>query len=372
MKAKRLGVGKYADGRGLWLVKRDTNNGKWILRFSISGRRREMGLGPWPDVSLADARKKAADFRNQVRDGSDPIEERAKACYRPEKRLTVKDAIDVCFKAKQAELKNDGAAGRWMSPLSVHIIPKIGNRAIEDMDQHMLKSVLEPIWHEKPDVARKAVNRMNLTLKHAAALGLDVDLQATMKAQALLGKRRHKEKHIPSLPYKEAPAFYKMLCEHDLISCYALRFLILTVARSGEVRFATHDEISDDIWIIPAERTKTNREHRVPLTDEALRVAVRGRRSNRQNLLFPSSTGRPISDATMSKFMKDNGFDARPHGFRATFRTWAEDCTGASFEVKESCLGHVVDRGVVRAYQRSQRLERQRKLFGRWQKYISC
>jgi len=370
MKAKRLGAGKFADGQGLWLVKRDTINGKWILRISIGGNRREMGLGPWPDVSLADARKNASEFRNQVRNGADPIEERAKARYRPKKRLTVKEAIDGCFKAKQAELKNDGAAGRWMSPLSVHIIPKIGNRAIEDMDQQMLKSVLEPIWHEKPDVARKAVNRINLTLKHAAALGLDVDLQATMKVQALLGKRRHKEKHIPSLSYQEAPAFYKMLCEHDLISCYSLRFLMLTAARSGEVRFASYEEIDGDLWVIPPERTKTNREHRVPLTNEAMRVIEQTRQSKNQLLLFPSARGKPISDATMSKFMRSNGYAARPHGFRATFRSWAEEQSEFDFAIKEAALGHSVDSAVVRAYQRSDRLKKRSQLVTMWSNYL--
>lgn len=115
-------------------------------------------------------------------------------------RLTLADAVQGCFEAKRAELKNGGHAGRWMFPLSVHVLPKIGKLAIEDIDQHELKRVMEPIWHEKPDTARKAMNRLNLTLKYAAALGLDVDLQAVMKAQALLGKRCLTTKHIPSLP----------------------------------------------------------------------------------------------------------------------------------------------------------------------------
>lgn len=165
----------------------------------VNGRRREMGLGRWPDVSLADARVYASAARKQLREGQDPIAERPKLRYQPE-RLTVKEAIEGCYKAKQAELKGVGKAGRWMSPLSTHVIPKIGDEPIENLDQHILKSVLEPIWHEKPDSARKAMNRINLTLKHAAAMGLDVDLQATMKARALLGKHRHKTQHIPSRP----------------------------------------------------------------------------------------------------------------------------------------------------------------------------
>ena len=178
MKAKNLGSGKYSDGQGLWLVKRDKDAGKWILRVVVEGKRREMGLGRWPDVSIAEARERATTARKAIRDGLDPIQQRAKS-KRVVKRLTFKEAIDGCYKAKQAELKKDGTAGRWMSPLSSHIIPKLGSIPVEDIDQHALVDTLGPIWHNKPEVARKALNRVNLTLKHAVALGLNVDLQPT-------------------------------------------------------------------------------------------------------------------------------------------------------------------------------------------------
>ena len=206
MKAKNLGKGKFADGQGLWLFKSRKVAGKWILRIVVGGRRREMGLGRWPDVSIAEAREKAGEARKKLRSGVDPIQERRSHRLRSN-RLTVSDAVQSCFEAKRAELKNEGHSGRWMSPLSVHVLPKIGQMAIEDIDQHELKRVLEPIWHDKPDSARKAMNRVNLTLKHAAALGLDVDLQAVMKTRALLGKQRHKVQHIPSLAYQVVPKF---------------------------------------------------------------------------------------------------------------------------------------------------------------------
>ena len=286
------------------------------------------------------------------------------------KRLSLKEAIEGCFKAKQAELKGDGSAGRWMSPLTVHIIPKIGTLPVEDVDQHVLKRALEPIWHKKADTARKCLNRLNLTLKHAAALGLDVDLQATMKARALLGKQRHTVKHVPFIPYKEAPAFYQWLCTQPHQSCFVLRFLMLTAARTGEVRFATVDEIEDDVLVVPPERTKTNREHKIPLTDEALRVIAQAHEFEGSNLLFPSAKGKPLSDATMSRFMEREGYEARPHGFRATFRSWAEECTTAPFEVKEACLGHTVDKGVVGAYQRGERLAQRLELLSTWGSFL--
>lgn len=370
MKARNLVAGKYADGQGLWLIKRDRVAGKWILRLTIEGRRREMGLGPWPDVSIAEARERAHVARRRVRDGADPIEERSAARLRS-KRLTVAEAIEGCFAARQAELKADGAAGRWLSPLSVHVIPAIGERAVEDVDQHMLKRLLEPLWHEKPDTARKAMNRLNLTLKHAAALGLDVDLQAPMKARALLGKQRHEVQHVPSIPYPEAPDFYRMLTRKQQMSCLALRFLMLTVARTSEIRFARHDEIVDDVLVIPADRTKTGKEHRIPLGSEMLAVIGEAKTLQTSELLFPALRGGAMSDATMSRFMERAGYEARPHGFRATFRTWVEEQTDAPYEVKEACLGHVVDGDVVRAYQRSDRLERRRELLDTWSAYLT-
>lgn len=371
LRAKNLGAGKHPDGQGLWLVKRSKEAGKWILRLSISGKRREMGLGRWPDVSIAEARERAAEARKTLRDGLDPIAEREKAKHKPH-RLTVKEAIEGCFEARKAELKGDGQAGRWMSPLKTHVIPKIGKVPIEDVDQHTLKRVLDPTWHEKTEAAAKALQRMNLTLKHAAALGLDVDLQATMKARALLGKQRHSVTHIPSMPYQDVPAFYQWLTGQNGTAALALRFLILTLARTSEVRLATFDEIEGDVWTLLPERTKTGKVHRIPLTYEAQRIVTRCRDQSPNEFLFPAYKGKPLSDMAMSSLMKREGYEARPHGFRATFRTWAEECTDAPFEVKEAALGHAVDAGVVGAYQRSDRFDVRRELMEEWKKKISA
>ncbi len=370
LKIRNLGPGKHFDGQGLMLVKSRKEAGKWMLRLSVAGKRREMGLGRWPDVPLSEARERASDARKQLRDGVDPIQAR-QAALRREQRLPVADAIEKCFVARQAELKNDGQAGRWLSPLSVHVIPKIGTMAIEDVNQHVLKKTLEPIWHKKADTARKAMNRMNLTLKHAAALGLDVDLQAVMKAQALLGKRRHETKHIPSLPYQEAPKFYRWLVEQNFLSAFALRFLMLTVARTSEVRFAVPTEIEDDVWTLDPSRTKTATAHRVPLSAEALRVIETRPIMVGSDFLFPSPRGNAMSDATMSRLMEREKIKARPHGFRATFRTWVEETTDTPYEVKETALGHQVGSEVERAYQRSDLLEKRRVLLDQWADYLT-
>lgn len=367
--ARTLEAGKYADGQGLWLVKRQRSAGKWVLRLARDGTRREMGLGPWPDVSISEARERAADARKLERINICPIEARRKA-RRVVKRLTVREAVEGCFAALQAELKDDGRAGRWMSPLSIHILPKIGRRPIEDIDQHVLKDLLEPIWHAKPEAAAKALNRLNLTLKHCVALGLDVDLQATMKARVLLGKQRHTTKHIPALPYEQAPDFYKALAAENSVAAWALRLLILTVARTSEVRLAPFAEFSPDLWSLPGDRTKTGVPRRVPLVREAVKVVKICREASPNEWLFAGYMGRPISDMAMSALMRRQGLKARPHGFRATFRTWVEEQTDAPFEVKEACLGHAVDSETVSAYQRSDRLAKRRALLERWEKFL--
>lgn len=362
--AKNLPAGKHADGQGLWLVKSERARGKWLVRVVVNGKRREMGLGRWPDVSIMEARQRAADARKLVRDAVDPVEARKKA-RRPVYRLTVKEAVEGCLEARKAQLKGDGIAGRWLSPLKVHVFPKIGELAVEDLDQHELKRLLDPIWHEKPEAAAKALSRLNLTLHHAAALGLSVDLQACTKARALLGKQRHETAHIPALSYADAPDFYKWLRTTDGISAKALRFLILTCARTTEVRLAESNEVSGGIWTLPAVRTKTQTERRIPLTTEALTIVEGG-----SDYLFPAYKAKPITDMAMSTLMKRAGYDARPHGFRSTFRTWAEENSDADYETKESCLGHAVDTGVQAAYQRSDRLEKRRKLLTQWEGFL--
>lgn len=361
--------GKHSDGQGLWLVKRSKVAGKWVLRLTIHGRRREMGLGRWPDVTLSEARGKADAARRLCRNGKDPIFERTKAT-RVSKPLSLKEVIDDCFEARKAELKGEGKNGKWMSPLLVHVIPKIGKYPIEEVDQHVIKETLAPIWHAKAESAEKALNRINVAMRHAAALGLSVDLQTTMKAKALLGKQRRTKTHIPSMPYAEVPAFYKWLEEQELVSAKALQFLILTVARTSEVRLAVSGEFEAGVWNLPESRTKTGTARRVPLVEEAARVICARKQETDSSFLFPTYRGQPLSDAAMATLMKRQGLEARPHGFRASFRTWVEEQTDAPFEVKEACLGHVVDSEAVGAYQRSDRLEKRRALLQRWERFV--
>ena len=189
---KTAAVGKHCDGGGLWLIKREDGGAQWMQRVTVHGRRREMGLGGFPTLGLADARKLSERWRSIAAAGRDPIKER-EAEERAARREDISLAIITqdAFEARKAELKDDGKAGRWLTPLTLHVLPKLGKVPVTDLDQRDIRDTLAPIWHTKADTARKAMNRLAIVLRHAAALGLDVDLQATEKAKALLGTTRH-------------------------------------------------------------------------------------------------------------------------------------------------------------------------------------
>ena len=369
---KNAAPGKYSDGGGLWLHKRPDGGAQWILRVTVHSRRREMGLGSLNDVSLKEAREIAEKWRSVARQGKDPIKERNQESKQLAKGVyTLAATAADAFEARKAELKNDGKAGRWFTPLGLHVLPKIGNMPIEDINQQDIKDVLAPIWHAKADTARKAMNRLGIVIRHAAALGLDVDLQATDKAKALLGKSRHKPVHIPALHWQEVPAFYESLFD-GTVTHLALRLLILTAARSSEVRFCNLLEIQDDIWTIPAERMKTGNEHRIPLSSEARAVIEQARPFARDGFLFPSVRKGVISDATMSRMMERRGIAARPHGFRSSFRTWCAEATDIPREIAETALAHSTGSSVERSYRRTDFLDRRRDLMEAWAIHVTA
>lgn len=330
-----------------------------------------MGLGSLQFVSLKEAREEAEKWRSVVRQGLDPIKERERQrreAVRGNHTLNV--VAEEAFEARKAELKGDGKAGRWFSPLELHVLPKLGRVPVEEIDQLDVKNALAPIWHTKASTAKKAMNRLGIVLRHAAAMGLDVDIQATEKAKALLGKARHKPKHIPAMAWQEVPEFYASLDEGS-VTHLALRLLILTATRSSEVRFCNLSELVDDIWVIPADRMKGGRDHRIPLSSEAQAVIQRALPFERGGHLFPSVRKGVISDATMSRFMERRGLDARPHGFRSSFRTWCAEETNVPREVAETALAHVVGGSVERAYRRTDYLEQRRGLMEKWTKHVA-
>src|SRR6056297_573646 len=367
--------GKYCDGAGLWLIVREDGGAQWVLRVTVHGRRREMGLGGYPEIGLAKAREHADRRRAMAKDGRDPIKEREKeerAARREDISLAVLTAD--AFEARKAELKGDGTAGRWLSPLTLHVLPKLGRVPVTDLDQRDIRDTLAPIWHTKADTARKAMNRLSIVMKHAAALGLDVDLQATEKAKALLGKSRHVAKNIPAMAWADVPAFYASL-EEPTLTNLALRLLILTGVRSTPLRNIRLEQIEGDVWTVPAEAMKGRKgateAFRVPLSTEAKRIIELARPHARNGLLFPNTRGGVISDMTLSRHMERRGLEARPHGFRTSLRTWLAEATDAPHEVAETMLAHITDSSVVRAYRRTDWIEQRRALSQRWADHVT-
>ncbi|WP_375616936.1 tyrosine-type recombinase/integrase [Bartonella sp. AP58NXGY] len=371
-----LGAGKYNDGAGLLLHKRKDGGAQWLYRYTIHGRRREMGLGALRDVSLKKARELANQWRSVLHEGRDPIKERNKQKREAISNLHyLKDIAMDTFESRKAELKNDGKDGRWFAPLRLHILPKLGCLPVSEITQTEIRNVISPIWHTKAGVARRALIRLNMCLKHAAALGVDVDLQAVTKAQALLGKQRHKVTNRPAMDWKDVPAFYQTLCQTTTLTQLALRLLILTRVRTNSLRHIREDQVDGDIWTIPAENMKGRRdattEFRVPLSTEALDILKQARLLSRNDFFF-SATGRgPLSARCMAQYMQKIGLDACPHGFRSSLRDWLAETTDAPYEVAETILSHTVGGKVERAYRRTDYLEQRRVYMDKWAAYVT-
>jgi integrase len=372
---KSAPTGKHIDGAGLWFIKRPDGGAQWMLRISIGGKRREMGLGGFPDVALKEARELAADYRKMARQGVDPIKMRSqqrREALRPKSNLA--DIAEAAYAAKKAELKNDGINARWFSPLKLHVLPKLGNLSVEDITQQDIAQTLKPIWEIKAETAKKAINRLNIVFTYAAAAGLDVDLNAIAKAKALLGKQRRQTQNTPAVSWSEVPAFYETLAEPTTVNL-ALKLLILTGVRSYAVRNARVDQFDGKTWIIPPENMKGQlhqvSDFRVPLSSEAQEIIAKAKQFGRDGYLFAGVRRGVISDASMSRLMERRGMAERPHGFRSSLRTWLAECTNASEEVAETVLAHKVGSKVVRAYRRTDHFEERAILMERWAQHVT-
>lgn len=365
---------RLGDGGGLFLHVRDKGAMYWSIQTTIKaltgrGKRVELGLGRYPDVDLKHARELALAARQQARDGIDPRDERRRLLYQSP---TFAVLCDLAFEARKAELKGDGVAGRWMSPLVTHVLPTLGRTPVENIHQNDIVNVLKPIWHTKASTAQKALGRISIVMKHAAAMDLAVDLQATDKARALLGKSRHVPQNIPSMPWQEVPNFYQNLGDDTSVEL-AFRLMILTGVRTDSVRFAHVDQIVGNVWTIPAEHMKgqvgKTSDFRVPLSRASLDVVALA--TARNGFLFPSTRKDQLSNMAFSTFMKRAGYEARPHGFRASLRTWLAEATTAPHEVAETVLAHSSGSKVVDAYRRTDFLEQRAALMERWAEHLT-
>jgi len=361
--------GRYADGAGLYLVVSETGARWWQWRGTVHGRRREIGMGSARLIPLAEAREIAIAWRRIARAGGDPAEERDKGKLG---KMTFESAARKVW-AEQIEPHGRNAKHRaqWISTLEAYAFPRIGSRPVHAVTQADILRVLAPIWTEKPATARRIRQRLKTVMNWARAAGHFAGINPVEGVEDGLPKQRAKVRHFAALPYRELPELMRRLEMVEGMGALALRFTILTAARSGEVRGAMWSEIDTEVhlWTVSGARMKSGAEHRVPLSGAALGVLDRVRGLS-DGLVFPSSwAGRKLSDETLAAALKRLDVPVTVHGMRSTFRDWAEEMTGFPREVKEAALAHAVRNKVEAAYRRGDLFDKRRDLMDRWARF---
>ncbi|MBY8975086.1 integrase arm-type DNA-binding domain-containing protein [Rhodobacteraceae bacterium NNCM2] len=372
---------------GLMIQITENGSKSWLQRLSINGKRRVMGLGSYPEISLADARDKAREARQLAREGIDPIEarkaKRAEAAAASARNLTFGQALDRYIDEKLVELASEKNRKQWERMLRSYAAPVLGPMPISDITVHDVLRVITPIWQDKNETARRVCNRIENVLDWAAShqmcAGRDLVVwRATLKNA--LPKVKKEVAHHPAVPIDLAPAWFADISSRETISAKALAMLCLTATRSQMLRGARWEEFDLDaaVWTLPKARTKMKRNDlRIPLAPAA--IALLESLPRMGPLVFPSPHGGQLSDAALSKIMGDmdgyldpqSGKRAKPHGLRSTFRDWAAERTSFDWASVEKSLEHLTGTDVERAYQRSDMLEKRRPLMEAWAGYLT-
>lgn len=381
---KRLGDGWHADGGNLYLFIRG-NSRTWVFRYTgPDGKRKNMGLGSLEAITLADARRLAAELRAKLKDPAtptDPLAERqaAKAARRMEeaKRMTFKACAEAFMEAKRHEWKNAKHGQQWENTLDTYVYPTLGTLPVGDIDTALVVKVLQPIWTTKNETASRLRGRIESILAWATTSGYRTGenparWRGHLSNLLATPSKVQKVEHHAALPYAEMGRFMRQLRAAKGTGARALEFVILTAARSGEVRGATWDEIDLEgrVWCIPGARMKAGRDHRVPLSEAAVALLQALPRFEGCPLVFPSSKSTPLSDMTMTAVLRrmDRG-DITAHGFRSTFRDWVAETTHYPRDVAEMCLAHTIENEVEAAYRRGDMLAKRANLMQAWADY---
>ena len=366
--------GRYGDGRGghglSLLVKPTKIKGRlsktWAQRIRINGKYTNRGLGSYPAVTLAEARRRALRNKQSIEEGRQPQTREAP---------TFRQATERVIQLHKAKWKPGGrSAETWRATLGAYVHPLLGDTRVDQITTADIMDCLTAVWHQKPETARRVKQRISAVMKWCIAQGFREDNPADDRITAALGSNTQRPQHMKALHHSQVGAAIRTVEATDAhwATIAAFKFLTLTATRSGEVRNATWNEIdlSTAVWTIPSEHTKTGREHRVPLSTEALVVlATALPRSGGKGLVFPSPTGRFLSNATMSKLCKENRVGCVPHGMRSSFRDWCGE-TGVAREVAERALGHEIRNAVEKAYARTDLLETRREVMENWSGYL--
>ncbi|MCY4283774.1 MAG: tyrosine-type recombinase/integrase [Thiotrichales bacterium] len=365
--------GHYWDGHGLILRVTAAGTKQWVQRLRIRGKRRELGLGGFPLVTLAQARETALTNRREARAGGDPLSEKRREQVAT---TTFAEAARKVYELRRPGWRNVKHAEQWITTLEQYVFPRIGDCGVAEVSTEDVIAVLTPIWHQKPTTAKRVRQRIDAVLTWAVAQGLRPDNPADA-VKAVLARQPNGSTPQRSLPYNEVENAIAAVQRSNVapILMLAFEFLVLTAARAGEIRFATWNEIDLEAatWTVPASRMKAGRAHRVPLSQGALDVLAEARvlRSEQSDLVFPSRGGRPLTERCFVQALSRLGIDATAHGFRASFRVWAQERTSFPREVCEAALAHTLKDKAEAAYARSDLFERCRELMERWAQFLN-
>lgn len=374
--------GLYGDGGGLYLQITKAGVKSWLFRYMRNGKARGMGLGPLHTVSLADARVKAHECRKMLLDGIDPLDakeqKRQAQLLEESKAKTFEQCAIAYIDAHKAGWKNAKHQEQWRNTLTTYVYPIIGNMPVAKIDVGMVKQILDPIWTTKTETASRIRGRMESIIDWATVHGYRTGdnparwrghLDKLLPAQSKVAKVQHH----PALPYAEIAEFLAQLRTKEGVASLALEFLILTATRTGETINAKWDEIDleNGVWVIPAERMKSGRMHRVPLSDAAQAILRKiPHLANSEYVFFGRQSGTPLSNMTLLQLLRRMGRDdLTTHGFRSTFRDWAAECTSHPREIAEAALAHTLKDKTEAAYQRGDMFEKRAKLMADWAEY---
>lgn len=370
--------GRHADGDGLYLVIKTTGARSWVLLQQWNGKRREYGLGSAKVVSLAEARQRAAETRKQVQAGVDPVEAKRASRRILAAMPTFREAALSVYGERERHWRNPKHRAQWLSSLENHVFPTIGSVPIDKVAGPAIRDLLAPIWNDKPETARRVLQRIKTVLDWAYAKGHRTDEASMRSVTTGLAKQTKRAGNFAALPFVRVADLTRSLTGNDTAGRLALRFTILTAARSGEVRGAMWEEIDfqNATWTVPATRMKAQKEHVVPLSAAAvavLRTAEGMRKGVASEPVFPGMKNKPISDMTMLKALRA-AIDGKwtVHGMRSSFRVWAAEETSFPFEAAEAALAHVIPSKVVKAYLRSDYLDIRRTMMSDWAAFVGA
>ena len=371
---------------GLYLCVSPSGSRSWIARVNVDGKRREMGLGSFPDVSLSIAREKARAARSDTTMGIDPVAHRKEArSARQALKATQKtfaDCAKAYIEAHSDSWRNAKHRAQWPATFETYVYPTMGTVLVGEVTQAHVMAVLLPIWKTKTQTATRLRGRIEQVLAWATAAGFRQG-ENCARWTGLLDQllptpgKVSKPRHHPAVRVDDMPAFIKALRQHDGLSPKALEFAVLTAARSGEVRGANWAEIDLEaaVWTVPKERMKAGKEHRVPLNTQAIKLLEAMPRIEGTELVFPAPRGGQLSDMALTaltrrmNFRDDAGRVCVPHGFRSSFRDWVFERTDYPRDLAEAALAHALENKVEAAYRRGDALERRRAMMQAWANY---